>query len=78
MMNSIRQTPNNIDFEVFSKFISVAIYLTTFDFVRNSLIRLFGFHFCIRQPLLAMGTKAAGLGLVRFLTIRGHAFQLSS
>ena len=31
----------------------------------------------ICRPLLARGTKAAGLGLVRFLTIRGHAFQLS-
>ena len=31
----------------------------------------------IRRPLLARGTKAAGLGLIRFLTIRGHAIQLS-
>ena len=27
----------------------------------------------IRQPLLARGTKAAGLEIVRFLTISGHA-----
>ena len=31
----------------------------------------------IRRPLLARGTKAAGLGLIAFLTISGHAFQLS-
>ena len=31
----------------------------------------------IRRPLLARGTKAAGMGLIRFLTIGGHAFQLS-
>ena len=31
---------------------------------------------CIRRPLLARGTKAVGMGLIRFLTISGHAFQL--
>ena len=29
----------------------------------------------IRRPLLAKGTKAAGLGIVLFLTISGHAFE---
>ena len=29
----------------------------------------------IRRPLLAKGTKAAGLDLVRLLTISGHAFS---
>ena len=29
----------------------------------------------IRRPLLARRTKAAGLGLVRFLKISGHAFS---
>ena len=38
------------------------------------------FHFTnfagnIRRPLLARGIKAAGLGIVRFLTINGHAFS---
>ena len=31
----------------------------------------------IRRPLLARGTKAACLGTIAFLTISGHAFQLS-
>ena len=31
----------------------------------------------IRRPLLAKGIKAAGLEVVVFLTIGGHAFQLS-
>ena len=29
----------------------------------------------IRRPLLARDTKAVGMGLVRFLTIIGHAFS---
>ena len=29
----------------------------------------------VSQPLLAKGTKAAGLGLVAFLTTSGHVFQ---
>ena len=31
----------------------------------------------IRRPLLVRGTKAAGLELIRFLAISGHAVQLS-
>ena len=32
----------------------------------------------IRQPLLAKGAKAAGLNVIAFLSMSGHAKQLSS
>ena len=34
-----------------------------------------GINGLIRRPLLARGIKAAGLGIIRILTISGHAFS---